>query len=401
MMSEDTRTVVVEYVGIAPNALSADQRAKLETFVESANAKDQLLGVRVFPNFDAVGDELPSGMVAIYSLDAPVDATLLSDDLFQMMAVARIDPPEAVPSGDEYFAGRLQAIQGAVLQQPPKNEVVREAMRNPKSNKDMAPWAPQLGGRGALAGVYSCVRDGDTRVKDYFLVARATLPDYVHDLKRDIAAKQPTFRELLYGDDWQDRLHYGKNQSRRNVCRILANLAEACAVEVTRHDLLRPALDSPDHAPPEMAVPDWEHASHSIAPLDWKRRPAVAVSYGVVPASECIADDHFFVVSNPYDGILRFPITNHEDVKQAIGLPIDTGRKSNAAALMGAPIPAERLRGVTWDSAQKHHPDLHQDAFKPLGREFKQAMRQMGWNPEHHPERLVPIAIKIAAPALE
>lgn len=395
--------VVVEYVGIAPDALSAEQRGKLETFVESASRNGgQLLGVRVFPNFDAVGDELPSGFVAIYSLDSPVDATLLSDDLFQMMAVARIDPPEDARSGDEYFASRLKAIQDSVVQQPPKEHTVREALRNPKSNKDMGVWAPQLGGRGALAGVYSCVRDGDTRVKDYFLVARATLPDYVHDLKRDIAAKQPTFRDLLYGDNWQDRMHYGKYQSRRNVCRIMANLAEACQVEVARHDVLRPFLENPDHAPPEMAVPDWEHASHSIAPLDWKRRPAVAVSYGVVPASECITDDHFFVVSNPYDGILRFPITNHEDVKQAIGLPIDTGRKSNAAALMGAPIPADRLRGVTWDGDQKQqHPDLHQDAFKPLGKEFKQAMRQMGWNPEHHPERLVPIAIKIAAPSLE
>jgi hypothetical protein len=44
---------------------------------------------------------------------------------------------------------------------------------------------------------------------------------------------------------------------------------------------------------------------------------------------------------------------------------------------------------------------LHQDAFRPLGKEFKFAMREMGWNPEHHVDRLIPIAIKIASPSLE
>lgn len=410
---QETNAVAIEYEGLAATSLRPEQRTRLEAFVEAANATGGLLGVRVFPNFDATSaDELPSGLVAIYDMGARVDATLLSDELFQMMAVTKIDtdflPEEHVlrktPGGpDAHFASCLKAIEGAVVQQPPKEHTVREALRKPGSNKELGVWAPQLGGRTALAGVYSSARDGDTRVKDYFFVARATLPQYVRDLKRDVATKQPTYRELLYGEAWQDRLHYGKNAARRNVGRIMANLGEACAVELVRHEDLHAQPVDADHAPPDVAVPDWEHCSHSIARIDYKGKPAVAVSYGVVPAAECINDDHFFVVSNPYDGIMRFPISNPEDVKQAIGLPIDTGRSVAPASLVGAKIPVERTRGVTWEGSPGTggHPDLHESAFRPLGKEFKQAMRQMGWNPEHHPERLVPIAVKIAAPNLQ
>lgn len=87
-----------------------------------------------------------------------------------------------------------------------------------------------------------------------------------------------------------------------------------------------------------------------------------------------------------------------------MGLPIDTGRKMTSAQLVGAAIPESRLHGVTWegeDKLRQPHPDLHQDAFRPLGKEFKAAMRQMGWNPEHHAERLLPIAVKIGAPEVE
>lgn len=389
--------VIIEYVGLAPESLSADAKKKLETFVEAANRDNKLLGVRVFPNFDAVGEELPSGVVAIYSPDARVDATLLSDDLFQVMAVTKISSPVPQDQADAYFANKLKAIQGAVDQAPPKDQTVREAIRKPGSNKERQPWAPQLGGRGAFAGVYSCVEDGDTRNKDYFLVTRATVPDYVNDLKRDVAVKQPTYRDLIYGD----QVHFGKNVARRNVYRILSNLAEACEVGIVRMDDLLAKLPNPDCAPCEMAVPDWEHMSHSITNMEYNGKPAVAVSYGIVPAHECLADEHFFVVANAYDGISRFPLTNHEDVKAAIGLPMDTGRKVAPSKLLGEPVAAERLKGVTWEgmAPKGTHADLHQDAFRPLGKEFKLAMREMGWNPEHHVDRLVPIAIKIASPA--
>lgn len=392
----------IEYVGLSPNSLSAEAKQRLESFVGTANRDNKLLGVRVFPNFDAVGEELPSGVVAIYSPDARVDATLLSDDLFQVMAVTKIMPPSNAAGADAYFASKLTAIQGAVDQTPPKDQTVRESIRKPGSNKERQPWAPQLGGRGAFAGIYSCVEDGDTRNKDYFLVARATVPDYVNDLKREVAVKQPTYRDLIYGD----QVHFGKNVARRNVYRILSNLAESCEVGIVRMDDLLAKLPNADCAPCEMAVPDWEHMSHSITAVEYAGKPAVAVSYGVVPANECLADEHFFVVANPYDGISRFPITNHEDVKAAIGLPIDTGRKTAPAQLVGAQVPQERMKGVTWESSpnslnsssSKSHPDLHQDAFRPLGKEFKAAMRDMGWNPEHHVDRLVPIAVKIASP---
>lgn len=392
----------IEWIGIKPDSLSAQQHTKLKAFVDQAGAN--LLGVRVFPNFDALSDEMPSGMVAIYDLGAKVDASTLSDDLFQTMAVTQILPPASigtsVTAADDYFASKLTSIQNAVSQMPQAKEMVRETTRLP-DNREAHPWAPQLGGRGAFSGVYSCVQDGDTRKKNYYFIVRAGLPNYVADLKRDLAVKQPTFRDLLYGSPWQDRLYYARTASSRNVQRITANLGEACGLAVQRMRDMQAALPNEDAAPPEMAVPDWEHVTHSIERIDWNGKPAVAVSYGIVPASSCLIDKEFFVVANPYDGISRFPLSNAEDVQAAIGLPIDTGRKLDPASLVGAPISAERTRGVIWEGTTKTHPDLHEEAFRPLGKEFKTAMRSMGWNPEHHVERLVPIAVKIGSPNVE
>jgi hypothetical protein len=396
----------IEWVGIQADSLSAQQHTKLKAFVDGAGPG--LLGLRIFPNFDALSNEMPSGMVAIYSTDARVDASILSDDLFQVMAVKKVLPPASVgeaQDADAYFEKRLPLIQEAVAQTPPGGELVREATRKPATNEDTHPWAPQLGGRGAFAGVYSCARDGDTRKKDFYFVVRAGLPNYVADLKRDLAIKQPVFRDLMYGEPWQQRMHFARNASSRNACRILANLGEACQVPVYRMADVDAKRAGPDCAQPEMAISDWEHVTHSIEAIDWHGKPAVAVSYGVVPSSTCLIDKDFFVVANPYDGISRFPLSNVEDIQSSIGLPIDTGRKMTAAQLVGQSIPAERLRGVAWEAASSagvaHHPDLHEDAFRPLGKEFKAAMRQMGWNPEHHPERLLPIAVKIGAPEVE
>lgn len=399
MSSTPTPGPRIEWVGIESDSLNAQQHTKLEAFVR--NAGPGLLGLRIFPNFDALSNEMPSGMVAIYSPDARVDASTLSDDLFQVMAVKQVNAPVAqAAEADAYFNERLPRIQAAVAQTPATNEMIRETTRKPTSNKDTHPWAPQLGGRGAFAGVYSSARDGDTRNKDYFFVVRAGIPNFVADLKKDLAVKQPTFRDLMHGDPWNKRIHFARNAASRNACRILANLGEACEVSVLRMEDLDAKRAHPDAAKPEMAISDWEHVTHSVEMIDWEGKPAVAVSYGVVPSHTCLIDKQFFVVANPYDGISRFPLSNVDDLQSSIGLPIDTGRKMTAAQLVGAPIPESRLQGVTWEG-EGQHPDLHQDAFRPLGKEFKAAMRQMGWNPEHHVDRLLPIAIKIGAPEVE
>ena len=399
MSATTAATPVIEWVGIEPDSLNAQQHTKLEAFVRHAGPN--LLGLRIFPNFDALSNEMPSGMMAIYNMNARVDASMLSDDLFQVMAVKQVAAPvQSAAEADVYFAKQLTRIETAVAQTPVAGEVIRETTRVPTNNEDSHPWAPQLGGRGAFAGVYSCARDGDTRNKDYYFVVRAGIPEYVADLKKDLSIKKPAFRDLLHGDPWNKRIHFARNAASRNASRILANLGEACFVSVLRMEDLDAKRAGPDCAKPEIAIPDWEHVTHSIEAIDWKGQPAVAVSYGVVPSHTCLIDKDFFVVANPYDGISRFPLTNMNDLQSSLGLPIDTGRKMTAAQLVGAPIPESRLHGVTWEGTGQH-PDLHQDAFRPLGKEFKSAMRQMGWNPEHHPERLLPIAIKIGAPEVE
>ena len=326
--------------------------------------------------------------------------------MFEIMAVSKIVETEGTPKlTDEYFESKLDAIGTAVDQYASKPLSFK--IRHEVSGKELDVWAPELSSSGSFVQVCYSLQD-DHRTKDYYIAARAALPGMVQDLKKKIAQEKPTYMQLVVGDEWSRRLQFAAYASKRNVYRAIANTAEACGVEVVRMDDSHPKLDSPNHAPPEMAVPEWEQKTNTISAVSHDSKPAVMFTYGVVPASECLLleQNHFFVVSSPYDGIAVFDLSDHGKILAAGGIPSDTGRKvapEKLGSIVASNNVSNRTQGVTWEKKnpkQQSHTDLHPDAFNPLGAQFKDGMKRMGWNAENHVKMLVRVASKIHNPAI-
>lgn len=395
-MAESRFDKLVKCIGFQRSALSVDQEVKINTFID-AHPENALLELRLFPNLDTTSDEnIPTGMQAIYSPAAEVDPTVIGDNLFQMVAVSSIVPGKGQTLSDEFFASKQEMIKSAVDQVPEQR--VSDEIRNKKNNKEINVWAPELGGPNSFVGVYSQIQDGDHRQKDYFIVGRGTVPLLVQNLKESIAREKPTYRQLLYDDKWVRQMNYVENTAKRNLCRGMNNVSEACGVLIERTDDISSKLMSENDAHPEMAVPEWKQKTHSIQPTVFKGQPAVVISHGVVPVEDCfkLKDQQLFVVGNPYDGIAVFPLSN---ITSAV--PADTGRKVAPSSLVGKEIPAERLKVMTWDAPGTTNVNLHPNAFNPIGADFKNAMKDLGWNAaQHEMKRMIPICGKIWNPAL-
>lgn len=387
-------SLVLEYVGITPESLSDDQRDKLRAFIES-HPPDAIQAIVVYPNFDAHSEhDVPSGMIVKYNPEARVDPTTLPKNLFQRMHVSRV--VRGGSGEDSYFEKRIPEIQQTVDQFTATP--ISGKTRGVKRNSDTSHWSPELGGSGSFVGVYSQLKE-NMRDKEHFVVARGTAPLYVEDLKRQVAAEKPTYGQLVTDNEWIKRIDYGDRAAKRNVNRNIANVAEACGVEVVRDDDRFSHNTNLNFGEPEVAAPEWEQISYSIDATTHNGAPSVAFLHGVVPSEECLRMENgrFFVCSNPYDGIFAFPLTNYERLLSVDGIPADTGRAKPISSLVGVAVDKERLRGVTWDGASKDaaNVDLHPEAFRPVGAQFKDAMKEMGWNAEDHVLRMVPIACKI------
>jgi hypothetical protein len=391
---------LVECIGFDKSKLTPEQKAKLTAFIESQPAGD-LLALKVYSNLDTTSeDDVPSGMVAVFRPDALVDPTLISDNMFQVMAISKVFPGESGIK-DGYFEGKEQALKLAVDQFAPMPASAK--IHHKVTNREVEVWAPEMGGPGSFVGVYSKLHE-DHRTKDYFIAARATVPLMVQELKQDIIAEQPRYIDLVASDEWNRKVRYGVHVSRRNVFRAIANAAEACSVSVDRMTDISACLKDANHAQPEMAVPQWVQTTHGISTAVHDGKPAVLITYGVVPASECLLlkQNHFFVAASAYDGLVQFNLSNHKDIEEAGGIPADTGRKVAPEKLSEAESAfVGRSQGVVWDGKNARHVDLHVDAFKPVGPEFKGAMQNMGWNPVEHVQKLVPVALKLYNPALK
>jgi hypothetical protein len=388
----------MECVGFAESALSAEQKARAQAFVAS-QAEGDLLTLRLYPNVDFTNDEsVGSGMMAIFNPSATVDASILSDSLFQIMSVIAIPSCNGPAKlNDQYFASCAKSVLEAVDQfpvQPPRMEV-----RVAKNNAEREVWAPELGGQGSFAGVFSKIDAENHRLKNYYVAARGTVPLIATDIRRRIAAEKPTYREMLNQPEWAKLIGYGTTTARRNIQRTMHNVAEACAVEIVQKDDLWPALKNPNHAPPVMTEPDWEQQTYAIREITYQGKPAVALCYGVVPAADCLnaQEKRFFVVSSPYDGIAMYELNNFAAVNAAIALPADTGRMRAVSELVGKKFDvASRTDGLVWEGdAKMAHPDLHPEAYKPMGAAFKEVMTSYGWAERDVIERLIPVAVKV------
>ena len=335
---------------------SDEQRRELTVLAESL---PDVLAIQVYPTLEIVGDQV-SGIVMVFPPEATVDATIVPERLWETTALSRIHKGYrgAQPS-DEHFAGKNAAIQASVLQTPPPaNMRAAIGMRDAKTGKDLRPWRAEMGGSGAFAGAFYVPVGEDHRERHYYLAVRGTVPQLVQDLKESIARDVPTYADLVQKEPWRSRLAHGQYVADRNAQRNLVSVAAACQVSLPRMEDIGSKLTSPDHAPPERAIPDYQQTSYSIGATRHAGKPAVAVYCGVCPAAirPCGADGRTFVAANPNHGIYMFSLS--------------AGRSA-----AGGGIPSAL-------------PSSHKTAAA-----VKPAMKNAGWNPEHHVGLLVPLAL--------
>lgn len=382
---------LIKCVGIEAKAITPEQTNKLNAWVKGHKDGD-LLAMHVFSNVDtSAANGIPSGVVMYYRPDARVDAGALSDALFERVSVTPVLRASA-PLNDQYFETRVNALNETVPQS--SKDAINGKVRNTETNADMDHWESDLGGPNSMIGIYSELGD-DQRTKTYHMVARGTAPAYVHDYKRAVASLKPTYGELVNNPEWINRTVYGVKAAERNVHRNMAAAAEALGIDIIRSDDHHAYVSDSTHDVPEMSLPEWSQATHTIRQGSMNSRPIVEVYHGVVPAAQSM-DDKFYVVGSPYDGIYAFPISRMNDLQHAGGLPVDTGRyvDRNAIPIDNEKLYSTRSKGFVWEGTEKINADLHPEAFRPIN---KTAMKQMGWNPEHHEGRLIPVCVKIYA----
>lgn len=374
--------------------LSKSQEEKLNALIKSCPA---MLGLRYFSNLNTTSsEEIPSGIAMYFPFDAQVDSTLISDNMFQVFAVSSVlAPPYEIALTDDYFTKKLSSINEAIQQYP--KLPASSGVRDPINNKDCKPWNSELGGPGSFVGAYFQLRE-DHRTKDYFFVAQGTVPLVVQELKQRINEKAPTFRELLYGNDWKGVVDHASYMAHRNVQKNLALVSEACQTSVARIKDVGAALvdekgnAAPHMAKPERAVPNWQQNTYSIRTALFNGKQAVAIYNGIVAKEEC-KKDRFFVAANPYDGIYSFPLS--KCLSQVSAVPADTGKTEGVVpttknAKIASIIACEGAKEVN-----------HSDFSNPLTKPIKESIKAIGWNPENHVGILVPLALKVFNPELK
>lgn len=381
--------------------LSKGQEEKLNALVKSC---PDMLGLRYFSNLNTTSDEdVPSGIAMYFPFDAQVDSTLISEKMFQVFAAASVlAPPFEINLSDDHFTRKLSSINEAVQQYP--KLPASSSVRNPIDNKDCKPWNSELGGPGSFVGAYFQLRD-DHRTKDYFLVAKGTVPLVVKELKQRINEKAPTFRDMLYGPEWKGVLDHAAYMAQRNVQRNLVLAAEACQTSIARvQDVGAALVDEkgvpvPHMAKPERAVPQWQQNTYSIRTALFKGKQCVAIYNGIVPQEEC-KRDRFFVEANPYDGIYSFPLS--KCLIQVPAVPSDTGKTHESNSTLNISSNSSNSKNsksiIVHEGKEKIN---HSEFSNPLTKPVKESIKSVGWNPENHVGLLVPLAIKVYNPELK
>lgn len=380
----------IKCIGFSAEKLTEEQKEKLDTLEKST---PEVLAIHVFPNLDVSSEnDIPSGIVMFLSPDAKVDATILSDNLFQVTAVAKIlKGPHSLEGAltDEHFVKKVGALDTAVKQHP--TSPLSGEVRHPTTNKDKQPWTPELGGEGSFVGAYYELAENH-RDKQYYLVARGTAPLVVQHLKEMINEKQPTYGELLNGDEYRGIMKNSEYTSKRNVMRNLVNAAEAFEVSIRRINDIGAKLMAPGHSQPERAEPEWSFKTCSIRSTMYDNKEAVAMYYGVVPSEDLRAlhKDKFFVISNPSENIHTVQLTKESDM---YAVPCNTGRAGGSGKGKVVPL----AESITWESQGKKsdHPDIKVDSFNKLTPLMRNTLKRSGWEAENPAGVLVRVAVKL------
>lgn len=204
-----------------------------------------VVALHVYSNLDtSVEGAIPTGITLTVKGDAPVDPTLLSDRLFELMTLSPASGPGTsvirVNSKVDRDEGPSLGAIGADL-------------------KETRVWENELGGPGAFVGAYSSLRE-DHATHDHMLVARGTAPQLIQDLKRRVPVGT-LYNDLVTGSKWVN----ARYMVGRNVKRNVAQAAASAGLAIDRCLDMGASVAHPSHAPPEVARPAHIQATYSVS----------------------------------------------------------------------------------------------------------------------------------------
>jgi len=341
--------------GLKSEDLTKDQKAKLEIFAKAGG--NGLVGIDCFPNLNTnLEEEIPSGTIFYFSPDAVVDTTLMSDNLFQTLAVSKIvEGPYEKELSNVHFTSVSKNIAAAVPQFAPSDLTLKDGIED-------GPWHSELGGSSSFVGIFSQMSD-DHQNKEFYVVAKGGAPaSAVAHFKAEMNNNAPTYSQLLRDPEWRSKVSRLSYTAAKNVQRNLAQVAQACNVGISRMLDFSSVITNPDHGVGERAEPEYVQRLYSFQEVrDANGNPLVAFYNGVQPATSIGTKDKLFLVSNPAkDGIYVFPLTGYHNGE-------------------GKVVPGDTTTGMN-----KH---------------VKQNIKaSAGWNPEDHIGIMVPVVTRVFDP---
>lgn len=348
----------VNCIGLSAASLSASDVEKLTLLAKSPG----LLKIECYPNFDATGDDIPSGIAMYFDAAAKVDATIVSDKMFQCLVTTNVQHAEGM--NDITFVSKKDAINSGIKQYSSEPASI-------KNHSDRAPWSAELGGPGSFAGVFYKLSD-DHATKSYHIAAKGTVPLLVQDFKRRLG-EETTYGELVSDKKWISLMGNMSSFSQRNAKRNLATIASICGVDVPhrRVDLSAVTL-SADIEGPDIADTLSVQQTFSIK----SSLLGVAIYCGVIPRSELKRE---VLVTSGGNSLLAYPL-GYESILKCV--PADGGKD-----LVQKKVEALIVEGKLQDMSSFKAPS-------------KEVMKSVGWNAENQPKVFVPIVLKVFNPEL-
>lgn len=369
------------YVG---QPLRPENQVAIDSIIADQNPKR----IVSFVNADFTdGEDMPSGLVSIYSSDSNVHPDSIPQEAFQHTVVCQLlDKVDGSEWTDADFAGREKTIQEAVRQfasNPPTLNNSHEL-----TSEDDHYWQAELGSPDSFAGIFKKVHGGKARESDstYYVVAQAGAPLVTKQLKQRLLQKgeEMTYKQLLEDPDFNQAHHV----SMRNACRLAYNVARALKVPI-RHMMDRHSfVENSYQSKPYKAIPNFAQPVSTIQAL----KGDVAVFHKVRPIKS--AYNNCMVYSGPYDGIAMFSMKGNSN---EIGLPASTGRSQSTVDASVKVDYKKRGRGLVWEGMEAKHPDLHPQAYRPIDDAFLEEMKKMGWRQDGTDNRhyMIPVLVKI------
>lgn len=371
------------YVG---QALVPENKVAIDAIIADQDPKK----IVAFVNADfSDGEDMPGGLVTIYSPQTKLHPDAIPQEAFQHTVVCQLlNKPDGSEWTDADFTGpeKVQAIQNAVAQfakQPPTLNHSHDV-----ASHDDGYWQAELGSPDSFAGIMKKVHGGKAREADstYYVVAQAGTPLVTKQLKQRLLNKPDmTYKQLLEDPDFNQSLHV----SMRNACRLAYNVSRALKVPI-RHMMDRSSFtESVYQGKPYKAIPNFAQPVSTIQSI----KGDVAVFHKVRPIKS--AYNNCMIYSGPYDGIAMFSMKGKSN---EIGLPASTGR--NVGPFEDVKVDyKKRAKGLVWQDMgdDLQHPDLHPQAFKPIDDAFLEEMKKMGWSQDGTDNRhyMIPVLMKI------